>query len=131
MSNLPTFNYSPYPPQQAADRVQLRAIASRQRILCLCILAYLVAVAAQFYIRKDLVPFLGLAMIPVVLTGAVCVFLMAVRMYGVALGILMGVCTLVPLLGIAPLYVMNSRATQRLKANGIRVGLLGADPATI
>jgi hypothetical protein len=41
-------------------------------------------------------------------------------------GVLLGILTLIPLIGLIVLLVINGKATKVLRANGHRVGLLGA-----
>ena len=57
--------------------------------------------------------------------------LLAIQLYGIVGGILMGVLTLVPCLGLLLLLLINEKATRVLRQNGIRVGLLGADPSQL
>lgn len=55
-----------------------------------------------------------------------CVFLLAVKLYGTALGIVLGILSLIPLIGLLVLLGVNGKATSVLRANGVKVGLLGA-----
>ncbi len=104
----------------------LRAVAFYQRGVIFCILGYFVAIAAQFALPAELVFLLGLGVLAVVLAGAVFVFLLAIKVYGVGLGILFGILTLIPLIGLVVLLIINGKATKVLRQNGIKVGLLGA-----
>ena len=61
------------------------------------------------------------------LIGLVLVFLLATKVYGTALGVLLGILTLVPCVGLIVLLIVNGKATSVLRQNGHRVGLLGAD----
>ncbi|MBC7967314.1 MAG: hypothetical protein H7Z17_15470 [Fuerstia sp.] len=74
---------------------------------------------------------LGLGVLLVGLTGAVFAFLLAMKTHGTGQGILLGILCLVPCVGLLVLLIINSKATSVLKANGIKVGLLGADLSSI
>jgi hypothetical protein len=109
----------------------LRSVAQFQKGILVCILIYLVAVVAQFAIPQDLRPLVGLGVLVVGLVGTVFVFLLATKVYNVGIGILLGILTLIPCLGLIVLLVVNGKATSILKRNGIKVGLLGADLSQI
>lgn len=104
----------------------LRQIAWFQKGILLCILAYITAVGVQFAIPPHLRFVLLVVVIPVALAASVFVFLVAIKLYDVGLGVLFGILTLIPLIGLIMLLVINSRATAVLQENGIHVGLLGA-----
>jgi hypothetical protein len=108
----------------------IREIAKRQRALLLCILGnillYLLLLAT-----RDRIPLMAAllivgALFAVEITAMVYVFLLSTKLYGMGVGILMGILTLVPCLGLLILLVVNGRATTALQASGIKVGLLGA-----
>jgi len=65
------------------------------------------------------------------IVGAVCVFLLAIKVYGTGLGILLGILSLVPCVGLVILLIVNGKATGVLKQNGIKVGFLGANLSSI
>ena len=109
----------------------LRSVAQFQKGILVCILIYLVAVVAQFAIPQDVRPLVGLGVLVVGLVGTVFVFLLATKVYNVGIGILLGILTLIPCLGLIVLLVVNGKATSILKRNGIKVGLLGADLSQI
>ncbi len=50
--------------------------------------------------------------------------MLAIKVYGTGLGIVPGVLSFVPLIGLIVLLVVNGKATGLLKQNGIKVGLL-------
>jgi hypothetical protein len=109
-------------------RNDLREIAVRQKGIMYCILGYIVVVALRFVIPPALQLFvlvpLGLA---VVITAAVFVFMLALALYNTGIGILLGILTLVPIVGLIMLLIINSRASAVLQSYGIKVGLMGAD----
>ena len=58
--------------------------------------------------------------------GAVFVVLIGLKTSGPAVGVLMGLLTLVPCLSLIIIVVVNTQATGVLQRNGVRVGLIGA-----
>ena len=123
----------------SGTRADLRRVAMYQRGIIACILLYIIAFIAQsivFRSRGDEIPLwvgmiAALAGLGSALAGAVFVFLLSIKVYGPALGILLGILTLIPCLGLLALLRVNAKATNVLQQNGIKVGLLGANPATI
>ena len=109
------------------DRGALRVIAIYQKILLICVLVYVILVGAQFLIPADLQPITGLIAIPTVLTATVFVFLLSTKVYSVAWGVVLGLLTLIPCVGLLVLLRINGKATDILRTHGIRVGLLGAN----
>jgi len=104
----------------------LRTIASQQRVILFCILIYLLAVIGQLLVPEAVRPMLGLGVMAVGLVATVFVFMLAIKLYGTGMGILLAILTLIPLIGLVPLLIVNGKATRTLRENGIDVGLLGA-----
>jgi hypothetical protein len=119
-------------PLQYAQPVRddLRYIATRQRGLILCILANVTCLVLQF-VLPDLSVLFAVAGFAASVTGMVFVFMLAIRIYNTGLGIVLGILTLIPLLGLIVLLVVNGKATKILRENNIRVGILGAKPDQI
>ncbi|HEV2293713.1 MAG TPA: hypothetical protein VGR35_07645 [Tepidisphaeraceae bacterium] len=109
-----------------APRDDLRRIAARQKGIIFCILAYLLLVVAQLFVPRELRPILAIAALGVSITAMVFVFMLSLSLYSTAVGILLGILTLVPLVGLIVLLVVNGKATNLLKRHGVKVGLLGA-----
>lgn len=69
----------------------------------------------------------------VAIASTVFIFLLAIKVYSVVVGILLGLLTLLgsltlfPLIGLIVLLLVNGKATKILRQNGIKVGLLGAN----
>jgi hypothetical protein len=121
------------PPQQPSpileygtNRRDLREIALRQKVILLCILVYILAIFGQYAIPKEFRIFLALPVLGVLIVADVFVFLLATKIYGTALGIVLGILTLIPCVGLITLLIVNSKATALLRAGGLKVGLLGA-----
>lgn len=113
------------------SRADLREIAGRQRGIIMCILAYFVLGGGQFAVPEDVRMFVLIPLIPVVITAAVFVILLAVKLYGTGSGVVYGILTLVPLVGLIVLLIINQKATKILTDNGVRVGLLGANSSDL
>jgi hypothetical protein len=107
-------------------REDVRSVALYQKGILVCILLYLCAVLGQFLVPEQLRIFIGLGVLLIGLAGTVFVFLLAIKVYGVGLGILLGVLTFIPCVGLIVLLVVNNKATNVLRQNGYTVGLLGA-----
>jgi len=97
------------------SRADLREIAGRQRAIILCILGYLCLIPIQFAIPEENRIYLALALIPLGITAAVFVFMLAVKVYGQTSGIVYGILTLIPLIGLIVLLIINQKATSLLK----------------
>lgn len=115
----------------SGDREDLKKVAVYQKGIMICILIYLLAVITQFLLPAEMRVFLQLAVLIVGIVGMVFVFLMSTQIYGVVLGIFLGLATLIPCIGLLVLLMVNGSATRILKENGIRVGLMGADMSQI
>jgi hypothetical protein len=109
------------------SRDDLYSVAIYQKVILWCILAYLLAVAGQFAIPPEARIVLALVFVAVAVIATVFVFLLAVKVYSVALGIVLGILTLIPCIGLITLLIINQKATGVLNAHGYQVGLMGAD----
>lgn len=113
-------------------REALRTIAARQRGAVFCIGVYIGILILRFVLKNPDSRFaLALLVIPVLLAAAVYGFLLATKVYTTATGVVLGILTLVPVLGLIVLIVINQKATAILKRHDIRVGLFGADSSDI
>ena len=125
------------PAQQALNYAQppagvdLRTIAVRQRAIMYCILGYIVFIVAQFVLPPEIGWVASLAALGMSITAAVFVFMLAIALYSTAAGIVLGILTLIPLVGLIVLLIINGKATNVLRHHGVRVGLMGADPRQI
>lgn len=113
------------------SREDLTSVATYQKIILYCILAYLCMVGAQFAIPEEMRIYLALLLLPVGITATVGVFLLATKLYSAGPGLALGILTLIPCVGLIVLLIINAKATNVLKKHGIPVGLLGADTSAI
>jgi len=118
------------PLDYASSDAGLREIAGRQRAIILCILGqiflYVILVSMQNRAPLMLALAVLLLFLAVTLTGTVFTCLLSIKLYGTAVGVVLGILTLVPCVGLIVLLIVNGKATAILKKNGIAVGLLGA-----
>jgi len=119
----------------APPREELKSIAVKQRRVILCILCYLVlvvlAAAAQILpggVKILIIP-IGLGMMAVGVASAVFIFMLGIQLYGTAVGVLLGLLTFLPVIGLLVLLIVNAKATRTLRAGGLRVGFLGVNPS--
>ena len=108
-------------------REDLRSVAVYQKGILVCILVYFLAVIGQFALPEELRLLLGLGVLAVGITGLVFVILLAAKVYETGTGILLGILTIVPCVGLIVLLIVNGKATSILQQNGYKVGLLGAN----
>jgi hypothetical protein len=85
MSSVPPPNQLNYAVPQRND---LRGIATRQRAIMFCILAYIVLIVVRFVVPPPLLLVIGLAIIAVGVTSAVFVFISILRAHGIKVGLL-------------------------------------------
>jgi hypothetical protein len=113
----------------------VRAVAVYQKGVLVCILVYLLGIVgrvmAVFAASTPSASFgaallFGLVVLAAGLGGLVFVFLLSTKVYGVAIGVLLGLLTFLPCIGLLVLLIINGKATTILRNNGHRVGLLGA-----
>ncbi len=91
----------------SGSRDDLRSVAKCQKGILMCILIYLVAVFGQVVLPPEIRPLVGLGVLVVGLVGAVFVFMLAIKVYGTALGILLGVLSLIPCIGLIVLLLWH------------------------
>ena len=116
---------------RGGKRENLRNVAKYQKGIIICILIYFVMVFSQIAIPEELRIVVALGVLAVGVTSMVFVFLLAVNVYSTAVGVFLGILTLVPCIGLIVLLIINSKATGILRKNRIHVGFLGADLSKI
>jgi hypothetical protein len=127
---------NPYTPPRASDlavgvksgrREDVRSVAVAQKAIMVCILLQLATGAVRFILPPEYLTFYLIAAVVVLLASTISVFMLAMKVFNVPLGILYAVGALLPCLGLLVLFVVNQRATRILRDNGHEVGFLGAD----
>lgn len=117
----------------SADRQELREIALAQRQVNLAVLLYLclIPINVGLSILSESAPWAGIVLGVIALCvfgfGALSVYKLAAIFRGKTVAVIHALGLLVPLLGIILLFTNSQKATKILQANGIKVGLLGAN----
>lgn len=112
------------------EAVRLLGIAKAQRGLMLCILGYLVSLLLLFAVgqmESELIFLPGVLLLASSLGGLVFLIMLAYRLWGVVLAIVVGLCFLIPLVGLLLMFLVSGQASRLLKKAGFKIGLLGAD----
>jgi hypothetical protein len=131
-SREPAMTQNPSDPMlsYASTPEGIREIAGRQRVLILCILAGILILLGLIAGQRTLPPVVQLVLLLAyygsAIAGTVFVFLLATKIYGTGIGILLGILTLIPCIGLIVLLIVNGKTTAILKQNGVKVGFLGA-----
>lgn len=107
---------------KSGKQEDVRAVAVYQK----GILIQLLALVGQFALAPELRPLVALVFIPAGLGGLVFVFMLSTKVYSTAVGVLLALLTFLPCIGLLVLLIVNGKATNILKQNGHKVGLLGA-----
>ena len=120
--STPTWDYLDLSPSAIAE---VRQIAFLQKGIISFIGIYIVLL-----ISTQLVPAQYRFVIEVVycvaaIAAMICTWLLAITLYGFAMGFLAGLGTGIPCIGILVLAQVNGKATEELKAYGVPVGLFG------
>ena len=122
-----TLNYAT--PQAAG--INLRVVAIRQKAIMYCILAYIASFVATFMVPPELQLVLWLVCMAASVAAAVFVFMLAIALFSPGVGVVLGILTLIPVIGLIILLIVNGKATNVLRAHGISVGLMGAKSSQI
>ena len=118
---------------------KVRSVASAQRLLNFAILSYLLLIAGNVGTRiavannpNSILPLLFLPFALAVIGFVIfAVARMGYAMHGVWHAVIYGIMMLVPCLGLILLIILNSRVTNFLTRNGVKVGLMGAKMETV
>jgi hypothetical protein len=119
------------------DRERLRKIASAQRSVNYAVLAYLLMIAANLSLSSMVGDaawtgaVFGLSALVVLLYAARSVYRLASIFRGKVVAVIYVLGMLVPLLGLILLFSISSKASTILQEHGIKVGFLGANPASV
>jgi predicted RNA-binding Zn-ribbon protein involved in translation (DUF1610 family) len=104
----------------------LRFIAANQRYMIIFMLLYISCVICYLFVPPGAKPLFqyggGIALI----VAVVFAFIVGIKVYGVVVGILLAIPSIIPCLGLIFFAIINSKATNILRDNGHNVGFLGA-----
>lgn len=103
------------------------AIAQYQRVLLLCIPTSFLMLLVVGAVPDSMENLALILLIGVVLTGSICSFMLATKVYNFVAAVFFFVISIIPLAGLIAMLIVNQKATGLLQSRGIRVGLLGAN----
>jgi hypothetical protein len=112
------------------SRPELRTIAKTQRTALVGLLVFFCGVMILAFLTKNVPVITALAFVFVALVAA-SVFMLALRLYGLGTGMVLGFLALGPCLGLVVLMILNGKATTVLRNHGVKVGFMGAGPSAI
>ncbi len=112
---------------KSGRREDLKTVAVAQKLILVSILLQFVGIITQLLVPQQYRLAVGIITLAVGLVATISVFILAIRVYSTASGILLGIGAMIPCLGLFILLSVNGKATKILKENGYHVGLLGAD----
>lgn len=121
----------------SSDADYLLDVATRQRHVALVVLAYLglvgalIATNAAGLLHSAIAVTFGVAAVAILVCGAITVYRLAAIFRGKVIAVIYVVGAMVPCLGLLLLFSVSQKATAALQSHGIKVGLLGANPASI
>jgi hypothetical protein len=92
-----------------------------------CIVLYIGAIIAQFVFPSQFRIYIGIGILVLGLAALVSVVILAIRVYNPVTGIIFGIGTIIPCVGLLILLVVNNKATTILRQNGCHVGFFGAN----
>jgi len=113
-------------PTSKLSRQDLYSIAVNQKVILVCIFLYLLVVIVQFAVPSEVRIFLAIGVFGIGIVATVFVFLLALKVWGTGMGIVLAILTLIPCIGLIALVVINQQASGILTNHGYEVGLLGA-----
>ena len=117
--------YTPAVGVKSGRREDVRSVAICQKGILVCILANLIVMVGLFALPPALRPLARWGFVAVAVVGVAFVFLLSIKVYNVVIGILLGLMSLIPWVGLLVLLAVNGKATTILRKNGHRVGLMG------
>lgn len=129
--------YAPAPSPFGSDgnRDKLRRVAKYQQWVIYALLVYILLYIGVISIQAAGFEALGalapLLVLPVAIFAMVAIFLLAKELYNVGVAILCAALMIVPCISLITLLIVNGRATAFLKAQGVNVGFMGANPSSI
>jgi hypothetical protein len=110
---------------------ELKRVAVYQKCFLLCTLLFFLLAVGTGMVPSEFEHVFDFLMLSVVLVGAAFVFLLSIKLFGFPLGILFGLASLVPLVGLFVLVGINVKASHVLRENGVKVRLFGGKPSEL
>ncbi len=124
VSTMAVIEYASMPTN--LTELQVRDVAARQKQIIYCILAYFGLVVVMLTLPLAMRPFAGLGFLALFVLAALSFFRLAIKFHHPVMASFMLIGMIIPLINLLLLLSINGKATQLLKQNGIKVGMLGA-----
>ncbi len=112
---------------KSGRREDLKTVAAAQKSIMVCILLQMVGGASQFFVPQEYLLFVAIGLLCIIVASTVSVFVLAMKVFNVGLGVVYALGALLPCIGLIVLLIVNQKATRILRDNGHAVGFLGAD----
>ncbi len=123
--------------KKGGKKGKLKAVASAQRNLLICILLNIVSYITLVVLGRQgqgsparalaiVILCAAAVLLAAAIGGLIYTFILATKIYNTGLGIILSILTLIPCLGLIVLLMVNQKATAMLQENGYEVGLFGA-----
>jgi len=118
---------------KSGDREDLKKVATYQRGILMSILGQIItSVLSRASADEMMIIISGIASLIFLLVGFVMIILLTNKVYQqVWKVVLCCIFSLIPCINLIVLLIVNQKATNILMKNGIKVGLLGANPKDI
>lgn len=108
------------------SREKLKEVAQFQKGILFCILLSICVYGISFAVPQEMKLIMAGILGLTSLVNVAFAMLLGVKVYSPVTGVILGVLTVVPCLGLIILLVINQAATKLLTAHGVKVGLMGA-----
>lgn len=115
----------------SGGNVNIFNVARYQKGIIWCILVQLFCYVLPIFMPPTLVTLFYLLMLGTAIGSLFYTVMLATQVYSTGVAILMGILALLPCFGLLVLLIINGKATSILRANNIKVGLLGADMSSL
>ena len=112
--------------KKGAKRAYLKSVAVSQKGVLISLLLQILCNIALYMSNGQMKIAAAIALLVVALVGTVFTFMLAIKVYNVGLGVLLGILTLVPFISLIVLLVVSGKATKILRESGHEVGFMGA-----
>jgi hypothetical protein len=105
----------------------LYKVATAQKGILIGILIYFGSLFAIQFVRPPLSNVLVVAWLLAAFATFIFMIILALRVYNLVAGIILGLLMIVPFANLLILLMVNRKATQIMRSNGFKVGFMGAD----
>ncbi|VAX01112.1 hypothetical protein MNBD_GAMMA22-2550 [hydrothermal vent metagenome] len=119
------------PTKTKNELLRTLSIAKRQKALIYSFLSYLILAGIVTQIGPEHKIYLQILIIPIFLAIVVSTARLSWPLYSKIMAIILIILSIIPLVNLIIFLVINSRANNRIKNDGFRVGFMGANTREI